>query len=335
MGMISYPYKEYIRKAKTQVNDYIHDKVIGSLIFGSSIEKKKDKPNDIDIALFYLGKELVFNQIKNNEETYDIIYYPLTYLSLLDDKKIRNSPDTWYRVSLYINLLKNSYLLYDPRKIISVYKNKALNWRWTLQEIQSVYMNTIESLRIAKGMLERDRFFESLLSIRDASYNYTIYKLMERQFIPSPRPKDLYKKLKENIPLFLELFEEINGVDNIDLHELQYVIEHYQSIWKKNIPKKRGAYSEYINSLRILSKKDFKTALLNMRYSAYLLLIELFVDNRQDIITPYDTPKHLFLYQKSRSFKKLYILYHELHTLNQDLEKKEIKKYIEKLKKII
>jgi len=334
MGMTPYPDNKHIKTVKEHVDKYISNRIIGSLIFGSSIDNRKEKPNDIDIALFYLGKKIIFNQTKNKGKTYDIIYYPLIYLNLLDDEKIRNRSDTWYRTSLYVNLLKNSYILYDPRKIIQLYKTKILNWRWSIQEIQLMRLKTIESLKISKRMLEKDKIFESLLSIRDASYNYVIYKLMKKQLIPSPRPKDLYRKLKENIPFFLELFEEINGIDNIDPHEIQYILELYQNLWTTDIPKNRGAYSEYTNSLQIFLKKDIKTALLNLRYSLYLLLVELFVKNDIEMI-PYNSLKHIMLYHRTKNFKQLNKLYQEIHKAGIDFYSLNIEKYIKKFKKLI
>jgi len=330
--MATYPNKRYIKLAKNIAEKYYTDKVNSIFLFGSSI-RRNTNPNDIDIAIFYRGENILFKQLKDDKTLYDIIYYPLSYLDILYRENIRNTSNTWYKTSLWLNLLKNSLLLYSSDKNILLYRKTVYDWKWTSREIDLVYQNAIESLKIAKKMLEKEKLFESLISLRDSSYNYIIYKLMKKQFIPSPRPKDLYRLLKNNIPSFRDTFEYINGIDNVELNEIYYIIELFDKIWKTRHFRKRGAFSEYKNSLKILSRNDFGTALLNLRYSAFLILVELFGENKD--ITPYDTIQHLILYYKSRSLGELNFLYQILHIFNREIERKEIREKIEKMKKYI
>jgi len=339
MGMLSYPEKIYFALARKYVKKVLQrGDVLGVLLFGSVVKNAVSTPNDIDIAVIYDGREILSNTIKASPVKIDALYYPREVIQeILYERNIRNRKDTWFKTTLWLNVLRNSLILYDPYCILSQWKKKASDWKWTSYEIQLAYKNSFESLKESINLYAREKYFESLLAVRDSNYNYIIFRLMKRQMIPSPRPKDLYRLVRRYEQSIRDSFDRVHGLDDREMKSnLASLISLFTEVWDTyDIPKKRGAYSEYINSLESYQKNELDITILNLRYSAFLLLREMLAKERYVTIVPYDTYQHLRLYEKSKSFKEVHELYQLLHYSEDEVDKEYIRENIKIMKKLL
>ena len=291
--------------------------VIGILLSGSVALGKVHEKSDIDLIVIHDGsfrKDVKFIEGFKVE----IWNYPMdVFRDYFESERLRNREDTWMWAGLWINLLKNSIILFDRQNLLHDWKWKAQNWNWTIKEINGAVNYSIKNLNVTRNFLSKNSFF-SLISIRDASYCLCSAYLMIFNRIPSIRPKDFYQEflaIRDEVG-FSRLFTLINDLDDLNeslLHELIRELGHW--INKECKSKLRGPYTEYMNTVNLLRKRNFEAALLSARYASYWLCFQI-LNNRGKRMKAnlYDSMNHIdALSSLKSSDEEFYSFYKRIH----------------------
>ena len=165
--------RKIVDKTIDKVISNIVDKkdLVGILLFGSYVREGGDRISDIDIAIIYnaLPKTYPLNIKKTiNNIQLDIWLYPIKYFKdTFESEKYRNKSDTWFKTSLWIELMRNSLIIEDKNNILEKYRDIAIKWKWRRSEIEPLMDKACLNIDVAER--END-VFKRILALRDATY---------------------------------------------------------------------------------------------------------------------------------------------------------------------
>ncbi len=177
--------------------------VKGVLLFGSVATGNVHAGSDIDIVVV---KEEQEEPIKRNEHERDGIQIDMWKHSLSNYEKFFQKDwnhSMMFMNSLFLNILQNCEILYDPQGRFRRYRRKALEWSWPAE-----CRNFVEQ-RLRRGldtMKKINDTFEKLASMRRLFLVKACLHLLKLGKPVSIRNKDYYM-------MFLELNNELSTED--------------------------------------------------------------------------------------------------------------------------
>ncbi|MCS7364610.1 MAG: nucleotidyltransferase domain-containing protein [archaeon GB-1867-035] len=291
--------------------------VIGILLSGSVALGKVHEKSDIDLIVIHDGsfrKDVKFIEGFKVE----IWNYPMdVFRDYFESERLRNREDTWMWAGLWINLLKNSIILFDRQNLLHDWKLKAKNWKWSIKEINGAINYSLSNFNVARKFLSEDYFF-SLVSIRDASYCLCSAYLMIFNRIPSIRPKDFYQEFQvvKDRTAFSKLFTWINDLTNLNENLLRELVRELGYWMERECKSKlRGPYTEYMNTVNLLRKGNFEVALLSARYASYWLCFQVLRNKGKQMKAKlYDSINHINTLSLLKSSAEVfYSFYRRIH----------------------
>ena len=180
-------------------------KIIGVLLFGSIVKKKFSKFSDIDIAGIYNlpQSSLRLREIKLlNNYRLDIHRYSYIFF----ENALRNKYNAFSR-SFWIEILRNSIIIYNKSKKLERLKALASSWEWKNYEVTGITLKAFSSLKSAEKQC-----YNSMLCYKKLIQGVLMY--MNSRFMEKNLPLSLnLKYYYSNIPHLSkderELFSEI------------------------------------------------------------------------------------------------------------------------------
>ena len=262
-----------LKNLSADIVDKLGEKVVGIIVFGSTVENRVDVESDIDIVVVYNNIIPGYEENVIDGREVEILFYPISRLKRVFSKSIRNRDDTWYRTCFWLNVLRNGRILYDTGGILGEYRLKALKWKWTKKELKHVYNRILENLEIAKENASLS-IFNAVLSVRDATNLLVVYNMLKKNQVPSYRPKEIYSQLEIVGNGFREIFEKVMGLNNLNVERLTEVLQLVERIYLKQrhwSHKVERAFKEVFKSL---NRGNNKLAVLSARHFALLAVNE-------------------------------------------------------------
>lgn len=312
---------------------------VGAILFGSSVRDNVENIGDLDIALIYNAPPSTYpsNLKKNIDDIQvDIRMYPLKYfVDVFESSKCRDSSDTWFKTSLWIELMRNGIIISDKNNVLKKYKYMALKWRWRRSEIDPLICKGCSNLDIAEREID---VFRKVLALRDATYIYAISYIMSRNLVPSFRPKDIVTKVRliKNRDL-KDIFYRIQGIESLDKVDLSRVVNSVDKFISQY--NSRGALVELRNAKKSLCKDDLESCMLSLRNSIKYLSYKLIY--RRFNYDFFNASSHLKMIDMLRQrYSKVYRFYKNIHLYGyreidmDSIIKKLRQKFLQNIQKI-
>ena len=301
-----------------EIKSYLTEKykkeILGIVVFGSYISGKQDELSDIEIAIF-LKKEYSFEKIALDKFSVEIYGYPLNRVKdFLENKRIRNKYETWYRTCFFLNMFRHCSIIYDPEKIVVEWKKIAREWTWSKKELREVYYKILENCRYILSLYSCNRVAESLISLRDTVNLLLVYGDMVNNRIPSFRPKELFWKARVLDPRIKQLYSNVMCISYLDLKTLNNILEFVKIIFLK---RRKWSYrvERMFNEVLKSVKRSKELFVVNSRFFVLSAIKEILQGSEYDISIKYfDAKNHIrFLEVLNRYDRELYNVYLSIH----------------------
>ena len=239
-----------------------HEEVRAILLFGSVATGNIHPESDIDIVVIrdIEDQRMQRHQPKINGINVDQWDHPLSVYTNLFEQSWR--PDEMLLYSLFLNILQNCEILYDPESRFCEYRDSALEWAWSEEckaFIQGKYEDAIQGLRASDLTL-----FETLIYLRKIVLLDTCKLLLDTGRPVSNRNKDLYHahvqySSAQDFELVFKVF---------DSTELEKLVDQCFTFFHAEI-KNREPYTELTDAQKYLDNGDPFVALLCLQNGAY------------------------------------------------------------------
>jgi len=294
------------------------EKIYGIIAFGSFVRGPCDEFSDIDIAVIYSGKLILFDKVFVDDVKVDILGYPIERVEhVLENKNLRGKYRTWYTVCFWLNLFRNGCILYDPQRLLMKWKKIAEEWSWSSNELGKVYDMIESNISYLQVLYRRKLLMETLISLRDTISLIIVYQIMKRNNIPSFRPKELCRMLDTLDDETRCLYDDIMGLNCIDNEHVEKALELTSTIMSKKRVWSHYTERAYFDILKSVKRNNKRLAVLSSRYLALNAIKELLQTSGYDIHLKYfDARNHLFILDKTKYFdNEIYETYINLHKL--------------------
>ncbi len=190
--------------------------LVGIILYGSTVHGGLDNHSDLDLALVTREGKLSYKYLEFRGRDLDILLVPEEYFEELVNEAVdRLSNSLWLTSSLYLKILFEGKILYDPYGRIRYLKKTVGSWQWTRNDIESAIEYLYENLDLAEELVDDNRLLEALIaSTESINLMVSVYVLKDNG-IPSPQPKDLYSNaVKYDI---IEEFIVVHGLRDTEV----------------------------------------------------------------------------------------------------------------------
>jgi len=169
--------------------------VLGVVLFGSYSSGGMDEYSDVDIAVIVSSDKPLRKYWVLRDLELDVLYIPRGFFDeVVVEAHDRVEYTLWQTHTLYLKILLEGKILYDPDNIVSEWMSLVENWKWTRREIRLALEYLYEDIDQARRLLEEEQFLEAIIALRDSiDLIVTIYALAYNE-VPSPKPKDIYNE---------------------------------------------------------------------------------------------------------------------------------------------
>lgn len=258
--------------------------IMGIFSFGSVIAANIDVYSDLDIAMVYdapAGRYPLVEEEVIDNITIEICRYPMSiFQHVFDDAEWRGREDSWINLSTWIDLMKKCEIIFDPVQKLSLWKEKALNWRWREDEIQPVKERLMQNITMCDKSLEKHKKLNALISLREATSSFIYLQLMKQDMVPYWKPKHLISLLqsrKNDFGNLLNLYSNINDFNIVKKPLLRSLIQDLQEhIDREATELDRGlAVAQFRDAISSFYRGDLGIALIYARLSAFHLAFRM------------------------------------------------------------
>ncbi len=313
--------------AERVAHSLMDENTVGVVLFGSLARGRVDELSDLDLALVVEGgepglEEKLIGGVRVEVWRYDIKHFLHTF----EDEKYRGRDDSWFLSSLWVGLMREGVILEDPHGLLRKWRRQALDWRWRKEEILPLVRKAESCLRVAVGACSRERFFEGIIALRDCCYNLANAQIMIHNRIPSVRPKDIYRGVKQ-VGL-KEFFDGIQGLEKLEKNRVERLLGELKRLLDDVWREPRGARTEYRNAVKSLARGELKVAVLNARYSAFFVGCRILqIEGEKTPVRLYDTETHLEMLDRLKGREGFIEVYRGLHGA-EELSSKRLRGFI-------
>jgi len=241
--------------------------VRGVLLFGSVAKGNVHAGSDIDIVIVKEGQQ---EPIKRREHERDGIQVDMWEHSLSNYEKLFQKDwnhSMMFMNSLFLNILQNCEIIYDPHGRFCDYREKALKWSWP-----SECRDFVEQ-RLRKGLdtvRKIDDTFEKLTSMRRLLLVKACRHLLEIGKPVSARNKDYYLMFSElNQELSMKDFRRVFG-RTPTIEELNKSFRHTLVLFSNEVTE-REPWTELVDARKHLSSGEVFLAAISLQNGAYYL----------------------------------------------------------------
>ncbi len=185
--------------------------IVGIIVFGSTVSGGRDSYSDLDLAVITRNGESFYKYLRLNGRYLDILFVPQTFFERIVDEAVeRSSSSLWITDTLYLKILFEGEILYDPRGVTGYWRRIIGVWQWFRSDIELALDYLYENLDLASEMVERDRLLEASIALMEAVNLIVTIHVLKSNEIPSPRPRDLYfNAMRHGV---IEEFSMIHGL---------------------------------------------------------------------------------------------------------------------------
>ncbi|MDI6905025.1 MAG: nucleotidyltransferase domain-containing protein [Candidatus Bathyarchaeia archaeon] len=241
--------------------------VKGVLLFGSVAKGNVHAESDLDIVVIKEGQD---EPIKRNKHERQGIRVDMWEHSLSCYKRLFQkdwSPSEMFMFSIFLNILQECAILYDPEGRFRGYKEKAFGWSWPRDCTDFIEKKWERGLNTVKKI---DDPFKKLASIRRLLLVKACRHLLELGRPVSIRNKDYYLIFSELSPeLSIKDFKRVFG-RTPSQGELKKLVKRSLSLFDKEVPQ-RGPWTELLDAWKHLSRGDLFLAAISLQNGVYYL----------------------------------------------------------------
>jgi predicted nucleotidyltransferase len=241
--------------------------VKGILLFGSVAKGNVHRESDIDVVVIKKGQD---EPVRRNEHEREGIRVDMWEHSLsCYERLFQNNWDhsVMFTHSVFLNILQNCEILYDPDGRFGEYRQKALEWSWPQEckyYVEERLRRGLDTVRIVDGA------FEKLASMKRLFLVKACVRLLELGKPVSIRNKDYYETFSESknelsIKDFNRVFGRIPSRE-----ELPKLVKHTLSLFDEEVTG-RGPWTELVDAQKYLSSGDLFLVALSLTNGAYYL----------------------------------------------------------------
>ena len=240
--------------------EYVGSSLFGIILFGSYARGDYDEYSDVDIAIITVNKSLSPRLIKLDNTYIELAFIPKTYYEyLLDQLYERDDHMLWVTHTLYLKILREGEILYDPYNQLVKWKKMIRKWKWSNKDLEEAIQQLHTNLEIA---LIGDRVYGELayrIGLIKYIELFIIIKAMKKDLIPSLQPKDLYSYAR--ILGLYKTFREFEGIKNIDKKQVKEIMHELKTV-KGYIPRLKNIWRRILIEFY---RNNFDLALLYLR----------------------------------------------------------------------
>ena len=240
--------------------EYVGSSLFGIILFGSYARGDYDEYSDVDIAIITFYKSLSPRLIKLDNTYIELAFIPKTYYEyLLDQLYERDDHMLWVTHTLYLKILREGEILYDPYNQLVKWKKMIRKWKWSNKDLEEAIQQLHTNLEIA---LIGDRVYGELayrIGLIKYIELFIIIKAMKKDLIPSLQPKDLYSYAR--ILGLYKTFREFEGIKNIDKKQVKEIMHELKTV-KGYIPRLKNIWRRILIEFY---RNNFDLALLYLR----------------------------------------------------------------------
>jgi len=240
--------------------EYVGSSLFGIILFGSYARGDYDEYSDVDIAIITFNKSLSPRLIKLDNTYIELAFIPKTYYEyLLDQLYERDDHMLWVTHTLYLKILREGEILYDPYNQLVKWKKMIRKWKWSNKDLEEAIQQLHTNLEIA---LIGDRVYGELayrIGLIKYIELFIIIKAMKKDLIPSLQPKDLYSYAR--ILGLYKTFREFEGIKNIDKKQVKEIMHELKTV-KGYIPRLKNIWRRILIEFY---RNNFDLALLYLR----------------------------------------------------------------------
>ncbi len=214
--------------------------VLGVVVFGSYARRTHDHLSDLDLAIITNSREVSYKYFTHQGIDVDAFILPRSFFEeLVVELEERITHTLWVTHTLYLKMIREGVILYDPDKLLMEWKDVLGNWKWVREDIALAVEYLYDNVELARKLFERKELPKAVVALRTAADTMIAIKTMEASLIPSPRPQDLYynaRRLGLN-----ELYRKLQGLDE-DETDIRRLLAGYKPVvnddsvkrlWKK------------------------------------------------------------------------------------------------------
>ncbi len=275
--------------------------LIGIIVYGSTVYGGLDDYSDLDLALVTREGKLSYKYLEFHGRDLDILLVPKEYFERLVNEAVdRSSNSLWLTSTLYLKILFEGTILYDPYGRIKYLKKTIGGWQWTRNDIESAIEYLYENLDLAEELVDDNRLLEALIASTESMNLIVSIYVLKANGIPSPQPKDLYSNaVKYGI---IEEFILVHGLRDTEVLT-RNTIELLKPVGNDIFVLRR-----WRRFLREMKRNKKSIALLEARN---LAIIEAAVESNKPIPLPYIASRKTMIVSslgedKYRFLEKLY-----------------------------
>ncbi len=265
--------EDVLRLVEEVVGELLQDlnlpDVRGLLVFGSATRGALKQDSDVDVIVFCDGCLDSSGFIDQRGLRIDLLIRSLDEpRRTFEDESLRNRESTWEKVCFWLNAFRRGVILRDPDGVLKRWKDSAAGWAWTSREVALVRDRVLENLELSRGLFERGRLLECVISARDAVNLAAVHALMRRGEVPSYRPKEIYPALPELGRGFEETYRLVTGAEFASKALVDDLLSELAAILSRKLLWSHSVLRELEEALKSIKKSEIGLALLSSRHFA-------------------------------------------------------------------
>ncbi|MBO3802416.1 MAG: nucleotidyltransferase domain-containing protein [Candidatus Brockarchaeota archaeon] len=250
--------------------------IVGVFLFGSAVSGGSDEESDVDVGLVYGGSRIREGREERRIEgiRVDVCHYPASRFSgVFESESMRGKRDTWFNASLWLGLMRGCEIIEDPLGLLRRWKEAALSWKWREGEIEHLELAYLKNLSAANLFIEEKRVLETLVFLREALGAAVCARLMRSNLVPYWDPRFLYRSIVSSCELagLRGFYERLNDLDAVDASLLRSLLKKLRFYVEREGEKSSGVATHFHNALDGYWRRQYASALLSARLSAFLL----------------------------------------------------------------
>ena len=280
------------------------EEVLGVVVFGSYARGTHDNLSDLDLAIITSSREVSYKYFTHQGIDVDAFILPRSFFDeLVVELEERVTHTLWITHTLYLKIIREGMILYDPNRILMKWKDTLSNWKWVREDIALAVEYLYDNVELAGKLFEREELLKAIVALRTAADTMITVKTMEASLIPSPRPQDLYynaRRLGLN-----ELYRKLQGLDE-DETNIRKLLASYKPMVNDDSVKRL-----WKKTCRELARGNNEVALMEARN---LVLMEKSITYSTSKPKPYDASSRLKVVEKMSRDEVEFI--EKLHGIN-------------------
>jgi len=233
------------------------DRVVGQLLFGSLAKGTFSMGSDIDVAIIVENGRVDCKRMVIDGFKLDLHKYPLKiFVKLLTGKL------SWHQISLPLEILKNSIIIEDKRKILEKLIKSVQDLRIVKKYVGDLTLTARRNILYMEKLIDKGLEYEAKIALQSTINSILMLEYVRRGIAPNMRPRDLYGnllKLEDEELRFI--YEKCIGLRSLRRRKVE---EAFNEIFKLGIH--RIFKVDFEDMLNAYAKGAFKEAFLTAKY---------------------------------------------------------------------